>query len=355
MAINFSFLDFIQAQMPNYYDELKIEPFIQIGKSGIKIKKKNRGKFTEYCGGTVTSACIARGKNSSDPAVRKRATFAANARKWKHKEGGYFQRGGYFTEYKPFENESQPEEQVNLTYSPDEDIAVKPNWNTQQEEATPQQSKGYNFTYGSANETSPSNVPSTTSISSNTPTYTGTKVNIGNNEREAAKYFSSLFNSKGVVAGIMGTIKGESNWNHQAINQAEKAKGYKGYGRGIAQWSNERVGNFAKHMGKNIEDSSLQEQLQYLSHEMSQRSALTQELKRIDSSSMSEQEKARATVDVMIRGFLNGGSNSLASVDQMNQTYQRAWAKLPNYGHYDYTTSSLNKRDKYAQNYLLSI
>jgi hypothetical protein len=38
----------------------------------------------------VTSECIARGKNSSDPAVRKRATFAANARKWKHKEGGYF-------------------------------------------------------------------------------------------------------------------------------------------------------------------------------------------------------------------------------------------------------------------------
>lgn len=88
MPINFSFLDFIQAQRPNYYDELKIEPFIYIGKSGIKIKKKNRGKFTEYCGGTVTSACIARGKNSSDPAVRKRATFAANARKWKHLEGG---------------------------------------------------------------------------------------------------------------------------------------------------------------------------------------------------------------------------------------------------------------------------
>lgn len=54
----------------------------------IHIKKANRGKFTEYCGGKVTSECIARGKNSSDPAVRKRATFAANARKWKHKKGG---------------------------------------------------------------------------------------------------------------------------------------------------------------------------------------------------------------------------------------------------------------------------
>lgn len=57
-------------------------------KSGIHIKKKNRGKFTDYCGGTVTSECIARGKRSPNPAIRKRATFAANARKWKHLNGG---------------------------------------------------------------------------------------------------------------------------------------------------------------------------------------------------------------------------------------------------------------------------
>lgn len=54
------------------------------GGSGIHIKKENRGKFTSYCGGKVTSACIARGKASSNPTIRKRATFAANARKWKH-------------------------------------------------------------------------------------------------------------------------------------------------------------------------------------------------------------------------------------------------------------------------------
>lgn len=54
----------------------------------IHIKKENRGKFTEYCGGNVTSECISKGKHSSDPKIRKRATFAANARKWKHKEGG---------------------------------------------------------------------------------------------------------------------------------------------------------------------------------------------------------------------------------------------------------------------------
>lgn len=55
------------------------------GKSPIHIKKENRGKFTSYCGGKVTSECIARGKNSPDPAIRKRATFAANSRAW-HKK-----------------------------------------------------------------------------------------------------------------------------------------------------------------------------------------------------------------------------------------------------------------------------
>ena len=54
----------------------------------IKIKKSTQGSFTEYCGGKVTEDCIQRGKHSSNPAVRKRATFAANARHFKHKLGG---------------------------------------------------------------------------------------------------------------------------------------------------------------------------------------------------------------------------------------------------------------------------
>ena len=71
---------------------LKKEGGVLSAKSGIHIKKKNRGKFTSWCGGKVTSECIARGKRSSNPAIRKRATFAANSRKWakKHDSGGKF-------------------------------------------------------------------------------------------------------------------------------------------------------------------------------------------------------------------------------------------------------------------------
>lgn len=68
--------------------------FIQSDKKGnkIHIKKKNRGKFTDYCGGKVTSACISKGKNSPNPTIRKRATFAQNSRRWKHQEGGTFKK-----------------------------------------------------------------------------------------------------------------------------------------------------------------------------------------------------------------------------------------------------------------------
>ena len=75
---NFSTM-FTQIQIPG-------EKVIEMFKKGhkIHIKKKNRGSFTRWCGGNVTEECIRRGKNSSNPAIRKKATFADNARHFKH-------------------------------------------------------------------------------------------------------------------------------------------------------------------------------------------------------------------------------------------------------------------------------
>ena len=86
--------------------------------SKIHIKKKNRGKFTNYCGGNVTNECIRKAKASGNPTLVKRATFAANARKWKHQYGGVmlpevlitptndmnwlFQKGKYKRNIRPF-------------------------------------------------------------------------------------------------------------------------------------------------------------------------------------------------------------------------------------------------------------
>lgn len=67
----------------------------------IHIKESQKGSFTRYCGGNVTSECIARGKASPDPRIRKKATFADNARKWKHKDGGIIEpNNNYEIDYK---------------------------------------------------------------------------------------------------------------------------------------------------------------------------------------------------------------------------------------------------------------
>lgn len=55
-------------------------------KTKIHIKKKNRGKFTDYCGGTVTQSCIDRAKKSGNPTLKKRAVFAENSKSWSKKK-----------------------------------------------------------------------------------------------------------------------------------------------------------------------------------------------------------------------------------------------------------------------------
>ena len=67
---------------------------ISFGKSGIHIKKQNEGKFTSYCGGKVTQACIDKAKASGNSKLVKRAVFAENSRKWKHQNGGILKRWG---------------------------------------------------------------------------------------------------------------------------------------------------------------------------------------------------------------------------------------------------------------------
>ena len=84
-----------------------------IAKDGgdIKIKEKNKGKFTAYCGGKVTEACIRKGKNSSNPTTRKRATFAQNARNWNAFGGWLNTQGGDFTNGVTFINEGGSHEE----------------------------------------------------------------------------------------------------------------------------------------------------------------------------------------------------------------------------------------------------
>ena len=53
-------------------------------KQKIEIKESNKGRFTDYCRGKVTDACISKGLGSPSEAVRKQAQFAKNAKSWDH-------------------------------------------------------------------------------------------------------------------------------------------------------------------------------------------------------------------------------------------------------------------------------
>ena len=66
---------------------LQLVEFLKKGNK-IHIKESQKGSFTKYCNGNVTEECIRRGKNSPDPRIRKKATFAANSRTWHKKENG---------------------------------------------------------------------------------------------------------------------------------------------------------------------------------------------------------------------------------------------------------------------------
>jgi len=75
----------------------------QMANGGIHIKKSHEGKFTDWAKrhGMSMSEAIQAGKHAKSAAVRKMATFADNARHWKHAEGGstfsgnaFYQNGG---------------------------------------------------------------------------------------------------------------------------------------------------------------------------------------------------------------------------------------------------------------------
>jgi len=67
-----------------------VKDWLAIGNEEIHIDEKNEGKFTQWCKRKgfdgVTDECIELGLKSKNPKTRKRALFAKNAKKWKHKK-----------------------------------------------------------------------------------------------------------------------------------------------------------------------------------------------------------------------------------------------------------------------------
>lgn len=316
-----------------------IEQFFEYYKKGgsIHIKEKNRGKFTDYCGGKVTNECINGGKNSSSSTIRKRATSAANSRKWKHEKGGNVhnpfhtvsvldgtknvdrktlklkkhQQGGsvqkYFTKYEALDpvdisewTNPNPLSIVNSVRMPETSSKEVDNTETPEQE--------FKITYKDYEKPS------------------STRPIVGNNNvSKAFNFFMGKGLTREQAGGFIGNFLAESQLNPQAINQEEKNAGLSGYGRGIAQWSNDRIKNFEKLYNKKIEDSSLEEQLNFAWHEMEQRPVFLNALRNAKSSDEAS--------ELVYRGFENGGANALATPKQLQNVYGKAWKNL---GYRDY-------------------
>lgn len=83
-SFKFSPSDKIDSKAVRRISSAMLRGWAQFKKGGIHIKPENKGKFTDYCGGKVTSDCIQKGLHSPSATIRKRANFARNARKWNH-------------------------------------------------------------------------------------------------------------------------------------------------------------------------------------------------------------------------------------------------------------------------------
>lgn len=80
-------------------------------------------------------------------------------------------------------------------------------------------------------------------------------------ESTVMEFFQKQGWTKEQAAGITANIKRESNFNHQAVGDNGKAFG-------IAQWHPDRQAEFQKTFGKPIQQSTLDEQLQFVQYEL---------------------------------------------------------------------------------------
>lgn len=83
------------------------------------------------------------------------------------------------------------------------------------------------------------------------------------NAVDAVSFFQRMGWTKEQAAGIVANLRAESNLNHRAV-------GDNGQAIGVAQWHPDRQSNFKAWAGKDIRESSLMEQLQFVNYELTQ-------------------------------------------------------------------------------------
>lgn len=309
-------------------------------KGGIHIKKKNIGSFTEYCGGQVTEECISRGKNSPSAAIRKKATFAKNARSWHHEDGGVlYAQEGATVNLKYFKNPNIKFQGSELPKDKDEDekttstkITSTSTSTEPDEDWTTQYIRNYTGMSGT-----------TVQQDSTTGIYSTTSVSAPSSAKDAMSYLMSKGLSKEAAAGVVGVFTAESGLRAGIVNKEEDKLYGSTAGRGLGQWSNERRKQYDDYMKD--KDVSLQADLDFFLADLESRPLVKQALQ----NATSVDDAVRA----MHLGYENGSVGAMATPEQLTSTYTRAWAKA-GYGPYNYEKSH-GKRLNYAQSAYQSI
>lgn len=92
---------------------------------------------------------------------------------------------------------------------------------------------------------------------------TGAGVEMTGDSQRAMDFFTSKGWTKEQAAGIVGNLMIESNLKTNAVGDSGKAYG-------IAQWHPDRQANFARWKGKDIRESTFEEQLEFVNYELTQ-------------------------------------------------------------------------------------
>ena len=161
-------------------------------------------------------------------------------------------------------------------------------------------------------------------------------------QKDTVLKMREFYKSKGLsdvaINGLIGVAMSESGLNYNIINQAEKDAGLSGYGKGLFQWSDTRKTNLQRKYGEN---PTLEQQFEFSWEEMQERP----EFLRLLQSAKTIEE----ATDYVHRGYTNGSKSALVTPEQMQATYSKSWANLPNHRAYDYQTE-LNRRIQQAYN-----
>lgn len=178
---------------------------------------------------------------------------------------------------------------------------------------------------------------STTSTTTST-TMSGTPLSQKDTVLKMREFYKSKGLSDIAINGLIGVAMSESGLNYNIVNQAEKDAGLSGYGKGLFQWSDSRKTNLQRKYGEN---PTLEQQLEFSWEEMQERPKFLQLLQ--------SAKTIEEATDYVHRGYTNGSKSALVTPEQMQATYSKAWANLPNHRAYDYQTE-LNRRIQQAYN-----